>query len=423
MNRPHGTHPIYWRTLHFEPPNDWCPQRFDTMVTVEKGRLPKNLLAEATETSMPYLLIEGFFDGDPRFTDDKDLPLVVETDTVIVADGSRSGLALRGVKGALGSTLLRCRATEEHNQDFIHCLLESLFGWLNTATIGGAVPHLDKQLLGRLSICIPNKAEQLLVSEAITAIDVAIRAAKSELEKTRRLNKALLQQVFTKGLPGRHQYFRQTKIGSIPTEWDLPTLGSFADIEAGVALNQDREPRSNAYQYLTVVNVQRGSVSIDEPRFLELWKSEVPKKLLRAGDIVVVEGHANSGEIGRAAMIQPEQDGLTYQNHLFRVRLTGEGVCRDFLLHALNAEYARRHWNAVCNTSSGLNTINRRQLRRLLIPQPKPDEQAKIVEMIALSEKAISTVRSKVTAVERLKQSLLQNLLTGRVRLRDGASA
>lgn len=231
-----------------------------------------------------------------------------------------------------------------------------------------------------------------------------------------------LQQLFTKGLPGRHQHFKQTKIGEIPDEWALPKLGSFADIEAGVALNQDRAPRSNAHQYLTVVNVQRGSVTIDEPRFLELWNSEVPKKLLRDGDIVVVEGHANSGEIGRAAMIGPEHANFTYQNHLFRIRLGTDGIMRVFLLYALNAEYARRHWNGVCNTSSGLNTINRRQLRRLLVPQPKPDEQEAIIDLIALAEGAISSSANKVTALERLKCSLLQNLLTGRIRLREAAT-
>ncbi len=283
--------------------------------------------------------------------------------------------------------------------------------------------NLDFRDYVRVHLPRPGPREQQSIADIIYLIDDSIRAAQTEREKAERVKTALLQELFRRGLPGRHQRFIQTKIGEIPEEWSAPKLGSFADVEAGVALNQDRAPRSNAYQYLTVVNVQRGIVTIDEPRFLELWESEVPRKLLREGDIVVVEGHANSGEIGRAAMIGPEQDGFTYQNHLFRLRLTGETIRRDFLLYALNSEYARRHWNAVCNTSSGLNTINRRQLRRLLIPQPKPDEQERIVELMALSEAAISSVSRKVAALERLKRSLLQNLLTGRIRLREAATA
>ena len=82
-----------------------------------------------------------------------------------------------------------------------------------------------------------------------------------------------------------------------------------------MALNPDREPRKNGYRYLTVVNVQRERIDLSEVRHLELWGSEIPGKLLREGDIVAVEGHANSSEIGRAAMVTAEADGMAYQNH------------------------------------------------------------------------------------------------------------
>jgi restriction endonuclease S subunit len=86
----------------------------------------------------------------------------------------------------------------------------------------------------------------------------------------------------------------------------------------------------------------------------------------------------------------------------------------------LNAEYARRHWNAVCNTSSGLNTINRRQLRRLLVPLPKRDEQAGILDLITAAENSIQAIERKQSALDRLRRSLRQNLLTGHLRLRVG---
>jgi type I restriction enzyme S subunit len=231
---------------------------------------------------------------------------------------------------------------------------------------------------------------------------------------------ALLQHLLTKGLPGRHTSFKRTKIGSLPEQWDVPPLKALGDIEAGVALNQERAPRSNIYQYLTVINVQRGYITIDEPRYLELSETETPKKLLQDGDIVVVEGHANSGEIGRAAMACTAHAGLSYQNHLFRIRPTTENVIGEFLLYALNAEYARRHWNAVCNTSSGLNTINRRQLRRLLVPLPKRDEQEGILDLITAAESSIQASDLRKAALERLRRSLRQNLLTGRLRLQVG---
>ncbi len=139
--------------------------------------------------------------------------------------------------------------------------------------------------------------------------------------------------------------------------------------------------------------------------------------MLRKDDILVVEGHANSSEIGRAAMVDEHTEGMTYQNHLFRIRVNTEDIIPAFLLYSLNSERVRRHWNAICNTSSGLNTINRRQLRRLEIPKPPRPEQEEIVALIESSKATIKACKDKLSALIRLKKSLLQNLLTGKARV------
>jgi len=204
----------------------------------------------------------------------------------------------------------------------------------------------------------------------------------------------------------------------MPASWQMTTISRIADVGSGVTLNQDRSPRSNGYRYLTVVNVQRDHIDLTEERYLELWPSEVPSRLLKKSDILVVEGHANSSEIGRAAMVNEQTEGMTFQNHLFRVRVKTDEMIPAFLLYSLNCERVRRHWNAICNTSSGLNTINRRQLRRLEIPKPPRAEQEEIVTLIEASKATIRSCEGKLDALAKLKKSLLQNLLTGKVRVK-----
>ena len=110
MTRPRGIHPVYWQTLKVQPPSDWKIERIEDYAEAKKGKLPKTLYAIPTEDSLPYLLIDGLNEGEPLYTDDTNLPIIDENDTVMVADGSRSGLPIRGVSGALGSTLLRFKA-------------------------------------------------------------------------------------------------------------------------------------------------------------------------------------------------------------------------------------------------------------------------------------------------------------------------
>ncbi|MCK9588039.1 MAG: restriction endonuclease subunit S [Terrimicrobiaceae bacterium] len=89
----------------------------------------------------------------------------------------------------------------------------------------------------------------------------------------------------------------------------------------------------------------------------------------------------------------------------------------EFLLYVLNSTRVQRHWNSICNTSSGLNTINRRNLRNLLIQVPEKREQEEILAALQTSEQSVTATQTKLAALEALKKSLLQNLLTGRIRI------
>lgn len=268
-----------------------------------------------------------------------------------------------------------------------------------------------------ISIPEPPKEEQEAIAKAMRESDQALAKSREELLAVQRMKTALMQLLFTKGVPGIHKGFRNIKRGMMPASWQMYTVSQIAVVGSGVTLNQDRSPRLNGYRYLTVINVQRDHIDLTEERHLELWPNEVPSRLLEKNDILVVEGHANSSEIGRAAMVGEEAEGMTFQNHLFRVRVNKDEVIPSFLLYSLNCERVRRHWSAICNTSSGLNTINRRQLRRLEIPKPSRPEQEEIVELIEASKAAVQSCEARTNTLTALKKSLLQNLLTGKVRI------
>jgi restriction endonuclease S subunit len=201
MKRPLGTHPIYWQMRKELPPSDWQVKSIGECAEVVKGKLPKTLLDRPTEKSIPYLLIDGLNNGGAVYTEDDGLPMIAEGDTVLVADGSRSGMAIRGVAGALGSTLLRYSAKEGFDNDFLFYLLESLYPYTNTATIGGAVPHLDKRLLSKLQLAFPNFEEQRQIALILIAADEGIARTRDELAAARRVKTALMQQLFIKGIP------------------------------------------------------------------------------------------------------------------------------------------------------------------------------------------------------------------------------
>jgi type I restriction enzyme S subunit len=382
--------------------------------------MPSELFKEPQEGSLPYLLIDGLDDGESLYTNETYLPTSIETDTVVVADGSRSGLAIRGMHGVLGSTLLAYRARHGIDPDYLFYVLQSLYPFSNTATIGGAIPHLDKRLLAMLTLATPDSVEQRRIAGALRLADDSIQKARQEMDYSRHLNRSLKEDFLTGQLDPLGRPTTKTRIGDLPQGWSVSPLKTLAEICSGVSLNQDRAAKENACRYLTVAHVQRGAINSDDPRFLELSDAEREHRLLETGDVLVVEGHASSMEIGRAALFANQGEPTTFQNHLFRVRADSDRILPSFLLHILNSERVQRHWNAVCNTSSGLNTINRRNLRNVLVQYPDTSEQQQIIDALDAGERNLAQVAAKVRALEDLKRSLLQNLLTGRIRIPEG---
>jgi type I restriction enzyme, S subunit len=144
------------------------------------------------------------------------------------------------------------------------------------------------------------------------------------------------------------------------------------------------------------------------------------KRRLEENDLLIVEGHANPYEIGRCALVKSEAIGLTFQNHLFRLR--SRGISPRFACHWLNSEFAKRYWRRKCGTSSGLNTINQRMLKSLPVVVPGEKEQQRIVAILEAADRMIHEEYERLKKIEKLKRGLMQDLLTGRVRVKFPAS-
>ena len=81
----------------------------------------------------------------------------------------------------------------------------------------------------------------------------------------------------------------------------------------------------------------------------------------------------------------------------------------------------RRQAGAAANTSAGNNNIGARAIKQFRFPRPPLAEQREIVRVLDAAEKQIDALAKKVVAAEDVKRSLLQNLMTGKIRIPAGA--
>ena len=285
--------------------------------------------------------------------------------------------------------------------------------------------NLSHSFFKSMSIPVPPPEEQAAIARILDVVDTAIECTREAAERAQSLLASVVADLLGCGIGGNGRLrcprenpgaFAVTPLGLLPRDWRLSTVGDEFDVQSGFTLNSERRPRFQKRRYLRVANVQRDLLDLSDIQELEAKNDEFVLRILVPDDLVVVEGHADSMEIGRCARVTEDAAGMTFQNHLFRLRTTGE-MTAGFACMWLNSSYAKRFWNARCATSSGLHTINQRTLKQLALPVPSLPEQRNITSIVEQCRCFRDTLFQKRAKLQAVKHSLMHDLLTGKVRV------
>lgn len=288
---------------------------------------------------------------------------------------------------------------------------------------GSTVMHIGTAALARMPIDLPPLPEQQRIAEILDTLDEAIRKTEQVIAKLQQVKQGLLHDLLTRGIdehgelrdPDRHpEQFKDSELGRVPRDWEVTTIGGVFSIQSGLSLGPHRRPTSRSVPYLRVGNVFRGRIDFSDVARFDATRSELAERRIEIGDLLVVEGHANVDEIGRVARADDRAQGMTFQNHLFRLRsLRAESRFSELFL---NGQVVRSYWRRVCSTSSGLNTINQSLLRGVPFLLPPEREQVRIVAAEVAVSARIVGLTSELAKLHALKSALMHDLLTGRVR-------
>ena len=316
--------------------------------------------------------------------------------------------------------------------EFLYYLLSyghQAFIRLSGGTTFGAITRRD---IARVKFAVPsNVDEQADIARILDAVDTALERTREAVKRAQNLLAGVVVTLLGRGVGGNGRLrcpredpgvFAVTALGRLPRNWRLSKVGDEFDVQSGFTLNSERRPRFQKRRYLRVANVHRDFLDLSDVQELEAKDDEFTLRILAPDDLVVVEGHADSMEIGRCARVTEDAAGMTFQNHLFRLRTTGETTA-SFACIWLNSSYAKRFWNARCGTSSGLHTINQRTLKQLALPVPSPPEQWDIVSIVEQCKRFRGALVQKHAKLQALKHSLMHDLLTGKVRVGDMTEA
>lgn len=146
-------------------PNEWVQIALGEALQIQKGKKPNGLGPKGDDRLVPYINISAFETKHVNeYAPDQGVPRCEPSDTLLVWDGARAGLAGRGVGGFIGSTLARLTSDLAH-PSYLYYFIYSNYGYLNTHTKGVGIPHIDPIVLTEIPFLLPPLVEQTRIVE------------------------------------------------------------------------------------------------------------------------------------------------------------------------------------------------------------------------------------------------------------------
>lgn len=243
---------------------------------------------------------------------------------------------------------------------------------------GDMVVHISARALAGVAIPLPpTVTEQAAIAEALSDVDEAIAAVDAVIVKKRALKTATMQALLsgTRRLPG------------FSRAWEVKALGTICPMQRGFDL--------------PISQIRAGNVPVVYSNGISAFHN---KAMVKAPGIVT----GRSGTIGNVHYV--EQDFWPHNTSLWVTSFCGNDP--NFLLHFLRKIDLSRF-----ASGSGVPTLNRNDFHSFHVKVPDPTEQVAIAEVLSDIDVDLATSLSKLTKLRRLKKGLMQQLLTGKIRL------
>ena len=269
-----------------------------------------------------------------------------------------------------------------------HRYLQGVTTRLQHQTTG--IRNLDYAGYLAFPLLLPPLLEQRAIAAVLDSIDDAIERTEAVITATERLRDALLHELLTRGVPGWHTAWKDVPgIGTIPAAWDVVRLGEVATLQRGVDLPiQDRVPGS------VPVYGSNGILSTHV-------------QTLHPGPGVIT---GRSGSIG---VVYFSTGPYWPLNTTLYVR-DFHGNSERFIYYLLSQLKLERF-----AASTGVPSLNRNFVHPEPVPLPPLPEQRAIAGLLDRVDESIERVRDEREALQSLKTSTADALLTGQVRVAD----
>lgn len=373
-------------------PNGWKKGLLDEGIELISGQHVEANYVNNLGVGIPYLTGPADFPNGKivvtKFTNEGK-KFSKKGDLLITVKGSGTGKVIESDNEYAISRQLMAIRPKTFDSKFVYYNLVSSLGRYEDAA-AGLIPGISREDVLHTPLLIPPIDEQMAIAQILSTWDQAISATEKLLKNSQEQKKALMQQLLT----GKKRLLDENGV-KFSDEWQRIELGLLLDYQQPTPYLVESTAYSDSYE-TPVLTAGKTFILGYTNESSGIYQDQLP--------VIIFDDFTTDSK---------------YVNFPFKAKSSAmkiltakKGVSIKFVFEAMQMlQFTvgghQRHWISIFSN--------------LVIPLPNKKEQQQIAEVLSLADQEIETLQKKLDCLQQEKKALMQQLLTGKKRVKVAA--
>lgn len=414
-------------------PKDWEVKRLGELFAFKngynadaknygRGTPVASVLEALSDRPLTAMQIRGKVNAQAKDQDSFSLKrgdLIFTRSSETLEDVGRSNVYVDNARAMFGGFVIRGRPKTDNDSVCINLLLKTRAHRDQVMSHGAGAQHYNIGQVGleRVLLALPPLAEQRRIAEALSDVDELIAALDKVIEKKRAVKQGAMQELLgmRNGECGMRNVPRR-RLAGFSGEWVEKRLGEIGNFSKGAGISRSQANSGN------IPAVRYGELYTTHCDYIKAFESFISEEvasssvMLKSGDILFACSGETKEEIGKCAAFIGDE--IAYAGGDLFILSPYQGYDSKFLAFELNMPFCASQ-KAAAGQGDAVVHIRQHALEDVvaLIP-PTLAEQEAIAEVLSDMDAEIEALEAKRAKYESIKQGMMQELLTGKTRLK-----
>lgn len=305
--------------------------------------------------------------------------------------------------------------------EFLYYVIPLIKDEMLSRASGSTFAEISAKKLSTITFQLPPLAEQQRIAKALSDVDALISTTEKLIQKKKNIKQGAMQNLLTgkKRLPGfaKSTNYKQSELGLIPEDWEVKNINKECTIKARIGwqgLKSIEYLDSGDYILVTGTDFDSGFINWNSCSYVTKWRFDQDKNIqIKQGDILITK----DGTIGKVAFLNEIPMQGTLNSGVFVIRPKNSDKIDSVFLSLIFKSIWFDSFLEQITSGSTIVHLYQKDFVKFNFPLPSKEEQNAIANVLSSMDKEIENLNTKLEKYRNLKTAMMQQLLTGKIRL------